>query len=95
MVAVQRRLAEHRDRQGFAPAVRIGIHTAEATRAALDYIGVGVNAASRVGAMAEGGEILASASTLASARRSSSGLARRSLRLKGLSEPVEVAVVTW
>ena len=95
MVDVQRRLAEHRDRQGFAPAVRIGIHTAEATRAGLDYIGVGVNAAARVGAMAEGGEILASASTLASARRSSSGLARRSLRLKGLSEPVEVAVVTW
>ena len=95
MVAVQRRLAEHRDRQGFAPAVRIGMHTAEATRAGLDYIGVGVNVAARIGAMAEGGEILASASTLEAARRSSSVMTRRTLRLKGLSEPVEVGVVTW
>lgn len=95
MVAVQRRLAEHRDRQGFAPAVRIGVHTAEATRAGLDYIGVGVNTASRIGAMAEGGEILASAATLDTARRSSSNLARRTLRLRGLAEPIEAAAVPW
>ena len=62
-VAIQRRLAEHRRKHGFAPRVRIGLHAAEATMIADDYAGLGVHEAARVGAIAEGGEILATAST--------------------------------
>jgi class 3 adenylate cyclase len=95
MIGIQPRLAEQRERQGFAPSVRIGLHTAEAVRTGGDYIGRGVNYAARIGAAAEGAEILASGATLEAARRSSADVARRSLRLKGISEPVEVGRITW
>ena len=95
MIAVQRRLAEQRERQGFAPAVRIGLHTAEANRTGLDYIGIGVNHAARIGAAARGAEILVSAATLDAARRSTADLPRRTLHLKGIGEPVEVAAIAW
>ena len=92
-VSIQRRLAEHRRAQGFAPAVRIGIHQAEVNRVGLDYTGSGVNQASRVGAAAEGDEILVSATTFAGARHSFAEAARRTVKLKGLSAPVEVVSI--
>lgn len=95
MIAVQRRFAEHREEQGFAPALRIGLHTAEANRAGLDYLGVAVNSAARIGAAAQGGEILASEGTLGAARRGYSTDAPRTLRLKGISEPVSARSVAW
>ena len=94
-VTIQRRLAEQRRAQGFAPAVRIGIHQAEANRVGLDYTGTGVNQASRVGAAAEGDEILVSATTFAGARHSFAEAARRTVKLKGLSVPVEVVSIDW
>jgi class 3 adenylate cyclase len=94
-IAMQRRLAEQREAQAFAPAVRIGIHQAQANRVGLDYAGIGVNQAARIGAAAEGGEILVSATSLATARSGVAESARRSVTLKGISEPVEVASVTW
>ncbi len=94
-VTIQRRLAEQRQAQGFALAVRIGIHGAAANRVGLDYSGSGVNQASRIGAAATGGEILVSSSTLAVARHSFSEGARRSVKLKGLSAPVEVVSIDW
>jgi len=94
-VTIQRRLAEQRRAQGFALAVRIGIHGAEVNRVGLDYTGSGVNQASRVGAAADGGEILVSAATLAGARHSFTEGARRTVKLKGLSAPVEVVSIAW
>jgi class 3 adenylate cyclase len=94
-VTIQRRLADQRRAQGFAPAVRIGIHQAEANRVGLDYAGTGVNQASRVGAAAEGDEILVSATTLANARHAFVEAGRRTVELKGLSAPVEVVSVDW
>lgn len=95
MIAVQRRLAEQRDTQGFATSVRIGLHTAEASRAGLDYLGMGVNYAARIGAAASEHEVLASTATLAAARRSFPDQHRRSLALKGIPDPVEVASIAW
>jgi len=95
MIAIQRRFAEQRDRQGFAPAVRIGLHTGEAIRSGLDYLGGGVNYAARIGAAAEGGEILASVETAAAARRSVDERNRRVLHLKGIGEPVAVVPIGW
>src|SRR5205085_3222035 len=59
-IAVQRALEEHRREHGFAPAVRIGVHAADATRRGRDYSGAEVHKAARIAAAAEGGEILAS-----------------------------------
>jgi class 3 adenylate cyclase len=94
-VTIQRRLAEQRRAQGFALTVRIGIHGAAANWVGLDYVGIGVNQASRIGAAADGGEILVSASTLAVARHSFVERDRRTVELKGLSAPVEVVSIAW
>jgi class 3 adenylate cyclase len=93
-VAIQRRLAEQR-RQGFVPQIRIGMHGAEVNRVGLDYMGSGVNLAARIGTAGDGGEILVSAVTLASARHSFMEAGRRTLELKGIAEPVEVVSVAW
>jgi class 3 adenylate cyclase len=94
-VAIQKRLSDQRRAQGFAVSVRIGIHGAQVNRVGLDYTGSGVNQAARVGAIADGGEILVSASTLAGARHQFTERARRTVELKGLSAPVEVVSIDW
>jgi class 3 adenylate cyclase len=94
-ISIQRRLAEHRRRQGFAPQVRIGLHAAEATAVADDYAGLGVHEAARVGALAEGGEILATASTVAAAAMQVAAGEEREVSLKGLPHPVRVVSIAW
>ena len=92
--AIQRKLAEHRRDHGFAPQVRIGLHAAEATRVGNDFEGVGVHAAARVGALAEGGQVLASVETLEGIGDVTSGDPRK-VSLKGLAEPIDVVEVDW
>jgi class 3 adenylate cyclase len=94
-VAVQRTLFEHRRAHGFAPQVRIGLHKTEATRRGDAYRGKGVHEAARISAMAEGGEILASAKTLAGATFRFSASAARAVELKGVAEPVELVAIDW
>ena len=92
-IAVQRRLAEHRREHGFAPQVRIGVHAAEATASAASYHGKGVHEAARIGALATGGEIVASVVTVEAADVGYSN--SRAVELKGISAPVEVVSVDW
>lgn len=97
-IAIQRRLVEHRRRHGFAPQVRIGLHAAEATAIADDYVGLGVHEAARVGALAEGGEILATVSTIATVSGDAAALEvvnEREVSLKGIAQPVRVASIAW
>jgi class 3 adenylate cyclase len=91
-VAIQRRLAEHRQKQGFAPQVRIGLHASDAQQVGTNYRGKGVHEASRIAGLATGGQIIASLSTVGESYRSS-GV--RSELLKGLSEPMEVVTIDW
>ncbi|HEX9268586.1 MAG TPA: adenylate/guanylate cyclase domain-containing protein [Candidatus Limnocylindria bacterium] len=93
-VAIQRRLAEQRRAQGFAPQVRIGMHTAGAHRRGLDYAGFGIHEAARIGAVAGADEILASAATLEAAAKAYA-TERRTVTLKDIAEPVEVASIDW
>jgi class 3 adenylate cyclase len=93
-IAIQRALAEHRRTTGFAPPVRIGLHTAEANRRGEDYSGMGVHVAARVAALAEGGEIAASAETLSEASDVTASNPRQA-SLKGVTAPVEIASVAW
>jgi class 3 adenylate cyclase len=92
--AVQRALAEQRRTHGFAPAVRIGVHSAVATRRGSDYSGKEVHVAARIAALARGGEILASAATasLADTRPMSEP---RSVSLQGVSGNVNIVSIGW
>jgi class 3 adenylate cyclase len=93
-IAIQRALAEHRASSGVALTVRIGLHTAEATRRGADYSGMAVHVAARIGALAQGGEILASAETLTEAGRVPAS-APRVEAVRGVTVPVTVAAVDW
>ena len=63
-VEIQRTLVAHRRQHGFAPWMRIGLHTDLATYKSRDYQGKGVHAAARIAAIAGRDEILASRATL-------------------------------
>ena len=92
-VAIQRRLAEQRRTQGFAPQVRIGLHAAGATQVGANFTGKGVHEASRIAGLADGGEIVASRETAAGGRFELSE--PRSVEIRGIAEPVEVVLVDW
>jgi class 3 adenylate cyclase len=91
-IAIQRRLQEHRQKAGFAPQVRIGLHASDAQQVGTNYRGKGVHEASRIAGLATGGQIIASISTVGESYRPS-GV--RSELLKGLSEPMEVVTIDW
>lgn len=93
--AIQRSLAEHRRDHGFAPQVRIGLHTAEATERGDDYTGRGVHTSARIAAAAGAGEILVSRDVLAAAGNDLAFTDARALELKGLAAPVEVVSFDW
>ena len=94
-VAIQRKLAEHRRAHGFAPQVRIGIHTTEATRQGGGYKGRGVHEAARISALAEGGEVVASLETVAERKSRFPVSEPRRVNLKGIEAPIEVVSVDW
>ena len=95
-VDIQRRLVRHRRDHGFAPWVRIGLHTAEATREAGNYRGQGVHVAARVGAAAGREEIFVSSSVVEAAGRVRYGMSEpRTAQLKGVKEPVELRSIDW
>lgn len=95
-VAIQRRLKSHRHQHGFAPLVRIGLHSAEASPHGADFAGHGVHVAARVAAEAQGEEILASSSVIETAGPLGLDVSQvRTVSLKGVSEPVEVGSVAW
>jgi class 3 adenylate cyclase len=90
-IAIQRAL----DEEPIAPDVRIGVHSGKAFHTEDDdYTGQGVHVAARIGALAEGGEILVSTASLDGATRFRLSEPRPET-LKGFSEPVEVAAVEW
>lgn len=93
-LAIQRTLAEHRQMSGFAPSVRIGLHSAEVNRRGADYSGLGVHVSARVAALAGGGEIVATIETLSEAGHVDASEPRE-VSLKGVTAPVRVATVTW
>ena len=95
-IDIQRRLVRHRREHGFAPSVRIGLHTAPATHRGRNYFGGGVHIAARVGAAAARDEILATASLLEAVETTRFRLSEaRALTLKGVRDPVDVRAVDW
>ena len=94
-VAVQRALAEHRRSEGFSLSVRIGIHAGSATRRGEDFGGAEVHRAARIAGLADGGEILASRSTMDEAGSEVPYEATGDASLKGFTDPVALVRVTW
>lgn len=92
-VATQRRLADHRQTQGFAPQVRIGVHAAAATQVGQNFTGKGVHEAARIAGLADGGDILASGDTAAGTGFTLSD--PRTVEIRGISQPIEVVSVAW
>ena len=95
LIEVQRRLADYRRREGFAPTVRSGAHLAEATRSGTDYLGSGVTLAARIGGAANGSEILVSRTMIDGARRPHPQLDARKLELKGIAGKIEAVSIRW
>jgi class 3 adenylate cyclase len=93
-VAIQRRLADHRRQHGFAPQVRIGLHASGAAQVEGGFRGKGVHEAARIAALAEGGEIVASRTTVGSASQYPT-TEPRAVTLKGLSDPIDVVSIDW
>jgi class 3 adenylate cyclase len=94
-VAIQRGLADHRQTHGFAPSVRIGVHATAVSRSGREYRGKGVHEAARIGALADGGEIVASKRTMESAAAQFVVSEPRTASLKGLSSAVDVVWIDW
>lgn len=92
----------HRDTSGPWVPVGVGIHTGVAFVGAVGNaegmvdvtaLGDAVNTASRLASQAQKGEILLSEQTRVAAGMDASGLEKRSLDLKGKSEPFEARVM--
>jgi class 3 adenylate cyclase len=94
-MAIQKRLAEHRRSAGFAPKVRIGLHSGEALVVDREYTGRSVYEAARIGALAGGGEVVASVETIEAAGARIEASEPWTVTLKGFAEPVEVASIVW
>jgi class 3 adenylate cyclase len=95
-VAIQRAFADKR-LTGLPVSVRIGLHTAEATRREDDYSGVGVHVAARVAALAKADEIVVSAAVLDALPEGQPVVVEESeeATLKGINEPVRVSRIGW
>ncbi|HEY7003106.1 MAG TPA: adenylate/guanylate cyclase domain-containing protein [Gaiellaceae bacterium] len=88
-VAIQRAIS-----QEFEFDLRIGVHTDGALQREENYHGKGVHAAARIGAAAEGQEILVSLDTVAGLKQfRTSG--HREIALKGFKHDVPVGAVEW
>ena len=91
-VSIQRKLVDHRRQHGFAPRLRIGIHAASVSESGDGYRGRGVHEASRIAALANADEILASRDSVPPGVLTSDP---REVRLKGISQPFDVVTVRW
>jgi class 3 adenylate cyclase len=94
-VAIQRALQDHRVTQGFAPQVRIGLHTADAHKDGSTYRGLGVHEAARVGALAAGDAIVASDVVLQALSPRFARSPVHEVTVKGISKPLWVANLNW
>jgi class 3 adenylate cyclase len=90
-LAIRDTMRRHRRQQGFAPSLRIGVHTADMTRTRSGYGGAAVHVAARIAALAGADEIVASMDAIEAAGGSIPHGAVREESLKGVRQPVRAA----
>jgi class 3 adenylate cyclase len=88
-IAIQRAID-----QEFEFDIRIGVHADGALQTKENYHGKGVHAAARIGAAAQGREILASHATMKDLKQFAVAN-HRAIGLKGFKDPVDVCSVAW
>lgn len=93
-IEIQRSLVEHRRASGFAPSVRIGLHSGKVHRDGSAFAGAALHMASRVAASAEAGQILATATTVQEAEVATPGLLVE-MNLRGIEGTISVAVIPY
>ena len=94
-VEIQRRLAHQREETGFAPSVRIGIHSGDAVEVGDDLIGGVVNLASRVTGAGEPDQITVTEHVADHLDPSFDTEDRGIHSLKGVSRPRHLLTVRW
>lgn len=92
---IQRTLARQRAEHGFAPEVRVGLHTGVVSEVGAGLAGEEVHKAARICGTADRGEILVSRELIESAGLHADQPSLRSLSLKGITEPVEAGSLAW
>jgi len=95
VIGIQRAMRDGRPADGVPVHLRIGLHTADANLRSADYSGRGVHIAARVCGQAGPGEIAASADTLAEAGDVPVVAPPEPTVLRGISDPVAVALIRW
>lgn len=94
-VEINRRLALQREETGFAPSVRIGVHSGDVVQDGDDLIGSVVNLASRVTAAADPEQIIVTEHVADHLERSFVTEDRGIHSLKGVSRPRHLLAVRW
>lgn len=94
-IEIQRRLAAQRTETGFAPSVRIGVHSGDVVQDGDDLIGSVVNLASRVTAAAEPDQIMVTEHVADHLERAFVTEDRGIHSLKGVSRPRHLLTVRW
>ncbi len=94
-IEVNRRLDRQREETGFAPSVRIGIHSGDVVEDGDDLIGSVINLASRVTAAAEPEQIIVTEHVADHLERSFVTEDRGIHSLKGVSRPRHLLAVRW
>jgi class 3 adenylate cyclase len=97
-VAMQRMFKDLSFVDGVSVRVRVGIHSGYPTSTAANYVGVDVNATSRITALGHGNQIVVSANTREAVRdagaRDVRFIALGAHRLRGLTEPMPLFQVS-
>lgn len=94
-VEIHRRLSRERDETGFAPSVRIGIHSGDVVDDGDDLIGRVVNLASRVTSAAEPGQVIVTEHVVDHLDSSFDTEDRGIHSLKGVARPRHLLAVRW
>ena len=94
-VEILRRLERQRRTTGFAPSVRIGIHSGDAVSDGDDIIGAVVNLASRVTGAAEPDELLCTEHVADHLEDNYTTVGRGLHTLKGVTRPRHLLAVDW
>jgi len=94
-VSIQRRLEEQRRVSGFAPSVRIGIHSGDAVEDGGDLLGAVINLAARVTSAGEPGEIIVTEPVADHLGDRFATEDRGLVELKGVSKARHLLAVHW
>jgi class 3 adenylate cyclase len=94
-IEIQRTLRQHRKDTGFAPKVRIGIHSGPILEADGELVGQQVHLAARIGSAAAGEEILLSHHAVVELDDTYRLGDQYDVDAKGIAEPVTVAPLDW